>query len=437
MSNKRTKSSGKQPSSSSPTKKSKKEPGSDAGQTDLLSFFSSPNGRARSNGPRQAKIDDIFEVSPSPSPTGKAEKKVEVIMIEDEDEESGAPGESDIEMLSQEAAVRPNPDGDDGYEGLTRAIEESLRPPHADALVPEAGPSGSSKSMEEPPLFLEDSPPPRTDIAGVPFSKPEPSVAPSFGPVLFGNGKGKAKEAPQESVVYPDLGVDPLEFSPSCPWKQGSPAPYSFLAYVLGCISQTRSRILILNILTNSLRILIAFDPLALLPSVYILSNSLTPPHVPLELNLGPAILSKALQQVSGLSSASLRQLYNSLGDPGDVAFAAKTSVRTLIPHPPLMVKGVYSSLITIANSKGQGAAKAKQSIVEKLLLSAQGEEVRYLVRTLSMHLRVGAVRTTILTGLARASVLTWPPEPCPPPKDDSLYFASPKLLSQVESTLR
>jgi DNA ligase-1 len=46
---------------------------------------------------------------------------------------------------------------------------------------------------------------------------------------------------------------------------------------------------------------------------------------------------------------------------------------------------------------------------VEQLLVAARGEEVRYLVRMLSLNLRVGAVRTTILTALGRALALTPP----------------------------
>ena len=59
-----------------------------------------------------------------------------------------------------------------------------------------------------------------------------------------------------------------------------------------------------------------------------------------------------------------------------------------------------------IARSKGSGAAKTKQALVEKLLVAARGEETRFLVRTLGQNLRVGAVRTP-LAALARAMVLT------------------------------
>lgn len=131
-------------------------------------------------------------------------------------------------------------------------------------------------------------------------------------------------------------------------------------------------------------------------------------------------------------ASSGNSQLYHTYGDPGDVAFAAKASVRTLIPHPPLTINGVYASLIKVSQAKGEGAAKQRQSIVERLLLSAKGEEVRFICRTLSMHLRVGAVRTTILTALARAGMLTRPHGHTPP--TDSPFFAPDDLLKRVLS---
>lgn len=92
-----------------------------------------------------------------------------------------------------------------------------------------------------------------------------------------------------------------------------------------------------------------------------------------------------------------------------------------------MLITGVYDSLLKIANSKGTGAAKAKQAVVQKLLVAAKGEEVRYLVRTLSQNLRVGAVRTSILTALARAMVLT-PPSTLEVASGSPFYVSSDQL---------
>jgi DNA ligase 1 len=145
----------------------------------------------------------------------------------------------------------------------------------------------------------------------------------------------------------------------------------------------------------------------------------------------------QALQNTTSITPATMRALYKQYGDPGDVAYYAvvgtssrhRTSV--LRPHPPLLIQALYQELRKIASAKGEGSQKFRQGIIEKLMLSAVGsswksrksnsyidlnphllgEEPRYLVRTLVHNLRVGAVRTTILSALARAVILTAPRE--------------------------
>ena len=234
-------------------------------------------------------------------------------------------------------------------------------------------------------------------------------------------------------IVYSPVAVDPSVYPiHKCPWPTASPAPYSFLIHTLAALADTRSRIAILDALTNTLRCLILYHPTSLLPALYILSNSLSPAYSPLELGIGASVISRAIQHVSGLTSAALRRLYNSSGDPGDVAFEAKSNVRTLVAHPPLLIDNVYQSVLRIAHIKGQGAARQKQSIVEQLLVAARGEETRFLVRTLSQNLRVGAVRTSILTALARALVLTPPPNSSIP--SSSLHDAPQFLIQPLAS---
>ncbi len=233
------------------------------------------------------------------------------------------------------------------------------------------------------------------------------------------------------ALHFSPLDVDPINYLPSeQPWLANG-APYVFLAYTLSTISQTRSRIIIINALTNCLRTIIMKQPETLLPSLYLLSNTLAPPYVPIELGLGPSIISRAIQNVSGITPATLKRLYNTLGDPGDVAVSAKSNLRTLVPHPPLTIPYVYESLLKIAGSKGQGAAKQKEKIVEKLLLSASGEEIRFLTRTLCQNIRVGAVRTSLLTALARAVVLSRLSSDSP--EDGGDLQASSELVTKIQ----
>ena len=127
------------------------------------------------------------------------------------------------------------------------------------------------------------------------------------GPILSASGT-------ELLLQFPELGGDPLTFDTSqCPWPSHKPAPYSFLAYVLNHLSQTRSRIILLNTLTNALRFLILYDPDSIVPALYMVSNSISPSYMPVELAVGPKILSSALMSISGLTSAALKRV--SLGD--------------------------------------------------------------------------------------------------------------------------
>jgi len=236
-----------------------------------------------------------------------------------------------------------------------------------------------------------------------------------------------------QPLQFAPLDVDPITYSPDeQPWLEHG-APYAFLTHTFSTLSSTRSRILIINTLTNCLRTILSKHSESLLPSLYLLSNTLAPPYAPIELGLGPAIISRALQNVSGITSATLKRLYNTLGDPGDVAVAAKTNLRTLVPHLPLTISYVYDLLLMIAHSKGQGAAKQKEKLVEKLLLSANGEETRYMTRTLCQNLRVGAVRTSMLTALARAIALSYTSLGLP--DDEDTLHVSPTLLRKLQKS--
>ncbi|KAI0374018.1 ATP-dependent DNA ligase [Pilatotrama ljubarskyi] len=278
-------------------------------------------------------------------------------------------------------------------------------------------PGPSARRTPSPAAMTPASPPPTRSV--------EPSSTP-FSKRTIGNaGSSKAP-------TYKPLDVDPPSYDLDCSaWPSDAPVPYSFLAHTLATLSGTRSRIAKLDTLTNALRTICRQHPPSLLPALYLVSNTLSPPYSPIELGLGPSIISKAIQHVSGLSSAALKRLYNATGDPGDVAFEAKSNVRTLIPHPPLLIAGVYAALMKIAGAKGSGAAKTKQAVVEKLLVAAKGEETRFLVRTLCQNLRVGAVRTS-LAALARAMVLTPPSAVSAAITQDSPFYIDPKTLAAV-----
>lgn len=227
--------------------------------------------------------------------------------------------------------------------------------------------------------------------------------------------------ATEEDNVCANIPFDqsPLDFDPrkhlaelQRHWAvDGGHATYALLTRGFVLVNNTTSRIKIVDTLVNLLRTIIEGDPESLLPAVWLATNSISPPYIDLELGLGGSAISKALKKVCGLDNAGLKTLYNKYGDPGDVAFEAKKRQSFTLRKPkPLTIKGVFDSLVKIANSKGHGSVEAKQRHVERLLQDARGaEESRYIVRTLVQHLRIGAVKTTMLIALSRAFMLSKP----------------------------
>ncbi len=226
-----------------------------------------------------------------------------------------------------------------------------------------------------------------------------------------------AEDAVSSTVPFDEnpLTFDPSKYLPDLRkhWAtEGGNASYGLLTRCFVLVNSTQSRIKIVDTLVNFLRILIEGDPESLLPAVWLATNAISPPYISLELGLGGSAISKALKKTCMLDNAGLKSLYDKHGDAGDVAFEAKKRQSFTLRKPkPLSIKGVFESLVKVANSRGTGSQEFKQRIVERLLQDAQGaEESRYLVRTLAQHLRIGAVKTTMLIALSRAFLVSKPP---------------------------
>ncbi|KAF2459330.1 hypothetical protein BDY21DRAFT_377751 [Lineolata rhizophorae] len=265
--------------------------------------------------------------------------------------------------------------------------------------------------------------------AVAPAARPRPPSAPTASPARPGNTLALLPVAAHEDVgaaAAVPFDESPLSFAPAryLPalrerWAAGGDgggggggATYALLVRCFVLVGGTSSRIRIVDALVNLLRTLIEGDPESLLPAVWLSTNAISPPYIDLELGLGGSAISKALKKVCGLDNQGLKTLYNKCGDAGDVAFEAKKRQSFTLRKPkPLTIRGVYEGLVRIAKCTGKGSQEGKQRIVDRLLQDARGaEESRYLVRTLVQHLRIGAVKTTMLIALSRAFLLSKPP---------------------------
>lgn len=336
----------------------------------------------------------------------------------------------DADESTNERTIGPNQELND--EQLARKLQEEWDAEARDHVPHKSqdrlSPSQQHSKIPDDSIRAADVPPDSNDPSQEILSSPncgkdgkatatQEGVGPSTKNTLSLQSAGTAEDAISSAVPFDEspMTFDPSRYLPDLQkhWAtHGGEASYGLLTRCFVLVNSTQSRIKIVDTLVNFLRTIIEGDPESLLPAVWLATNAISPPYISLELGLGGSAISKALKNMCGLDNAGLKTLYDKHGDAGDVAFEAKKRQTFTLRKPkPLSIKGVFQSLVKVANSKGTGSQEFKQRIVERLLQDSQGaEESRYLVRTLSQHLRIGAVKTTMLIALSRATLTSKPP---------------------------
>ncbi|KAK4393580.1 DNA ligase 6, partial [Sesamum angolense] len=204
------------------------------------------------------------------------------------------------------------------------------------------------------------------------------------------------------------ISLPPERYSPTehaC-WRKGQPAPYIHIARTFDLVEEEKGKLKATSMLCNMFRSLMVLSPEDVLPTVYLCTNKIAPEHENLELNIGGSIVVAALEEACGTSRAKISNLYNSLGDLGDVAQLCRHTQTLLAPPSALTIQGVFSVLRKISVQTGSGSTTRKKSLIVNLMCSCREKEMKFLVRTLVRNLRIGAMMRTILPALAQAIVM-------------------------------
>ncbi|CBK24233.2 uncharacterized protein [Blastocystis hominis] len=217
-------------------------------------------------------------------------------------------------------------------------------------------------------------------------------------------------------------------------WKQKEAVPYKAVASLLDEVEKIGERNRIISLTANLFRSIIATTPDDLLPTVYLLINQVAPSYEGLELGIGDGIIIKAIQEATGKSSASIKSELKKHGDLGDVAMTCKSTQRLLFPPPPLTVRGLFKDFLSLAQLEGNSTQSRKVGVIKRLLVSAHGSEIKFLVRGLQGKLRVGLAEQSVLAALAHAVVLTPPSATLPPPVLDASLHTNPAKLQTMLS---
>ncbi|XP_020554748.1 DNA ligase 6 isoform X2 [Sesamum indicum] len=213
---------------------------------------------------------------------------------------------------------------------------------------------------------------------------------------------------PKDNVSVNYISLPPERYSPTehaC-WRKGQPAPYIHIARTFDLVEEEKGKLKATSMLCNMFRSLLVLSPEDVLPTVYLCTNKIAPEHENLELNIGGSIVVAALEEACGTSRAKISNLYNSLGDLGDVAQLCRQTQTLLAPPSALTIQGVFSVLRKISVQTGSGSTTRKKSLIVNLMCSCREKEMKFLVRTLVRNLRIGAMMRTILPALAQAIVM-------------------------------
>lgn len=349
-----------QSSPKTPTKKVKKANGTVNQQT-INSFFASPSNSKKPKGTSKNDVINIDSSDDEPGVTSPLSTKKELQSQIEADEELAR-------RLAREGSTEGQTKTEDASEsiigsridkGKGKALETSVVPieeddefeimdPHA-KLDPDAPssskvklePSRPSKSPKGPLASIFNKP----ALPSVPAMTPKPDIKSDIKPAF--PGKASAALASSVSIETFDFDIDAFKFDPKDPavvervtkqWPGGR-LPYAVLVGIYVQVSGTKSRLLIVRLLTkyvpctvilyltkSFLHLLIVHSPIDLPSAIYLLSNHLRPSYIPFELGIGSQILNKQVAEVSGLQSREMRKLWEKWGDPGDVAYESKVS---------------------------------------------------------------------------------------------------------------
>lgn len=187
--------------------------------------------------------------------------------------------------------------------------------------------------------------------------------------------------------------------------KSTGPVLYADLVQTFTKIESTTKRLEITAYLTKFLTDLIRNSPEELLQTIYLSITRIAPDYEGIELGIGESLLIKAIAESTGRNAAQIKAEYQETGDLGLVAAKSKGTQPTMFKPKPLTISSVFKGLKDIATITGGSSQMKKVGIIKRLLSSCQGDEAKYIIRSLEGKLRIGLAEKTVLTALSAATL--------------------------------
>lgn len=174
---------------------------------------------------------------------------------------------------------------------------------------------------------------------------------------------------------------------------------FSKVAAVFDAMEATSKRLEITDMLA---KLFADVNTIELKKIVYLVQGKIAPSHAGVELGLGEKLALQAISKVTGKSEKEVELLYRKLGDLGDAAQKCiEKKKQESLSFEPLTVDKVYSNLYAIATSSGAGSQQTKINLLSELLVNAQANEGKVIIRFVTGSLRLGAGDSTVLDALS------------------------------------
>jgi DNA ligase-1 len=137
---------------------------------------------------------------------------------------------------------------------------------------------------------------------------------------------------------------------------------------------------------------------------VYLTQGKLRPDYEGVELGLAEKMALRAICTATGLPPIDVYKSYVKTGDIGTAAekLLGRRSQGTLYSQI-LTLERVYSTLLRIAGQTGTGSQEVKLKELVSLLNDASPQEAKFIMRTVTGQLRLGAADYTVLDAAALA----------------------------------
>lgn len=166
-------------------------------------------------------------------------------------------------------------------------------------------------------------------------------------------------------------------------------------------MESTSSRLEMTDILADFFR---KADRHELRKIVYLSQGKLHPDFVPGVLGMADRLVLKAVAFTSGIPEDKVEKIWIEEGDPGRVAeMLISAKKQTTLFSDDLTVDRVVKGLTAIQDADGKDSQDRKMKTLANMLHDSSPVEARYLCRTVTGRMRVGAADMTILDALAIA----------------------------------